>query len=54
MTPLIVSVAPPEELEQETLRLNGRYLDEVVERFVLCPWAASSRRDGQVAECVFG
>jgi hypothetical protein len=28
-------------------------LVEVVERFVLCPWAASSRRDGQVIECVF-
>ncbi len=44
---------PANEIERETLRLNRRYLVEVVERFVLCPWAASSRRDGQVAECVF-
>ena len=42
-----------EELEHETLRLNRRYLEEVVERFVLCPWARSARHDGHVAECVF-
>lgn len=39
-------------IERETLRLNRRYLSEVVERFVLCPWAASSRRDGHVGERV--
>lgn len=46
-------MTPFEEIERETLRLNRRYLTEVVERFTLCPWAASSRRDGHVAECVF-
>jgi hypothetical protein len=46
-------VTPPEEIERETLRLNRRYLEEVVERFVLCPWARSARHDGHVAECVF-
>jgi hypothetical protein len=46
-------VNPTDELERETLRLNRRYLREVVERFALCPWAERSRRDGNVAECVF-
>jgi len=46
-------VTPTDELEHETLRLNRRYLVEVVERFVLCPWARSARLDGHVAECVF-
>ena len=47
------SVTPPDEIELETLRLNRRYLEEVVERFVLCPWARSARNEGRVAECVF-
>jgi len=42
-----------DEIEDETLRLNRRYLEEVVERFVLCPWARSARQEGHVAECVF-
>jgi hypothetical protein len=46
-------VHPFDELEQETLRINRRYMVEVVERFVLCPWALRSREDGHVAECVF-
>jgi hypothetical protein len=46
-------VSRAEDIERETLRLNRRYLREVVERFALCPWAERSRRDGQVAECVF-
>jgi len=46
-------VTPTDEIEAETLRLNRRYLEEVVERFVLCPWARSARHDGHVAECVF-
>jgi len=46
-------VSLSEEIERETLRLNRRYLVEVVERFLLCPWAARSRLDGQVKECVF-
>jgi hypothetical protein len=41
------------ELEREVLRLNRRYLDEVVEAFALCPWALRSRLDGQVEERVF-
>jgi len=45
-------VTPSDVIERETLRLNRRYLSEVVERFVLCPWAASSRRDRHVDECV--
>jgi hypothetical protein len=41
------------EFEREVLRLNRRYLDEVVEAFALCPWALRSRLDGQVSESVF-
>jgi hypothetical protein len=41
------------ELEREVLRLNRRYLDEVVEAFALCPWALRARLDGQVLERVF-
>jgi len=47
------ALAPPDEIERETLRLNQRYLVEVVERFALCPWAERSRREGHVTECVF-
>jgi hypothetical protein len=46
-------VEPVDEIQRETLRVNRRYLVEVVERFALCPWALSSRRNGQVEECVF-
>ena len=42
-----------DEIDNETLRINRRYMVEVVERFVLCPWATRSRLDGHVAECVF-
>jgi len=45
-------VTLPDTIEEETLRLNRRYLAEVVERFVLCPWARSARNEGHVAECV--
>lgn len=41
------------ELEREVLRLNRRYLDEVVEAFALCPWALRARLDGHVTERVF-
>jgi hypothetical protein len=40
------------EFEREVLRLNRRYLDEVVEAFALCPWALRARLDGQVRERV--
>ena len=42
-----------ERLEHETLRLNRRYVVEVVERFGLCPWADRARREGHVTEVVF-
>ena len=48
-----VSATHDTELEQEVLRLNRRYLDEVVEAFALCPWALRARLDGQVLERVF-
>lgn len=35
-------------LEHEVERIYERYAIEVVERFGLCPWAASARRSGQV------
>jgi hypothetical protein len=41
------------EVELEVLRVNGRYLAEVVERFGLCPWAERARREGQVESRVF-
>jgi hypothetical protein len=37
---------------EQTLRLNERYLVEVVERFGLCPWAKSTRIDGQLVRRV--
>jgi hypothetical protein len=33
----------------EVLRILGRYLIEVVERYELCPWARSARLGGEVA-----
>ena len=49
---------PPEmsvadELEREALRLNRRYVVEVVENYSLCPWAERARREGRVTERVF-
>jgi hypothetical protein len=41
------------DLERETLRLNLRYVVEIVERFGLCPWADRARREGRVTEAVF-
>jgi len=43
---------PDPELEAEVLRVNRRYLTEVVEHFGLCPWALRSRLDGAVMERV--
>jgi hypothetical protein len=40
-------------LEIETLRLNRRYVVEIVEHFGLCPWADRARREGHVTEVVF-
>jgi hypothetical protein len=39
--------------EVETLRLNRRYVVEIVEQFGLCPWADRARREGHVTEVVF-
>ena len=36
----------------ETLRLNARYVEEVVIGWGLCPWAAQAWRDGAVARRV--
>jgi hypothetical protein len=46
-------VTPAIAIERETLRLNRRYLAEVVERYSLCPWALRSRSEGHVGEYVF-
>ncbi len=43
----------PRSLEDEALRLNARYLEEVVIGWNLCPWAARAWREGQVARRVF-
>lgn len=40
-------------LERETLRLNRRYVTEIVERFGLCPWAERAQREGRIAARVF-
>jgi hypothetical protein len=41
-----------QEFVEEALRLNARYLDEVVERFDFCPYARGARAAGQVARTV--
>jgi len=38
-----------DELRREALRLCDRYVQEVVVRFGLCPWAAPALRGGRVA-----
>jgi hypothetical protein len=43
----------PATLEDEALRLNARYVEEVVIGWDLCPWAARAWRDGEVARRVF-
>jgi hypothetical protein len=37
----------------EALRVNARYVEEVVIGWVLCPWAARAWNDGQVTRRVF-
>ena len=41
------------ELETEAIRLNRRYVMEIVDAFGLCPWADRARREGHVTEVVF-
>jgi hypothetical protein len=43
----------PTTLEAEALRLNARYVEEVVVGWDLCPWAARAWRDGEVERVVF-
>jgi hypothetical protein len=45
-------VTAPSPLVAETLRLNARYLEEVVIGWGLCPWAAQAWREGAVARRV--
>jgi hypothetical protein len=40
-------------LAAEALRLNARYVEEVVIGWGLCPWAARAWSDGQVTQRVF-
>jgi hypothetical protein len=40
-------------LVDEALRLNARYVEEVVIGWDLCPWAARAWTDGQVVQRVF-
>jgi hypothetical protein len=47
-----VSPTSSDELVAEALRLNARYLDEVVERFDFCPYARGARDAGQVERTV--
>lgn len=42
----------PAPLVAEALRLHARYMDEFVESYDLCPWAAHARRAGRVLERV--
>jgi len=45
-------VRPESPLVVETLRLNARYVEEVVIGWGLCPWAAQAWREGAVARRV--
>jgi hypothetical protein len=41
-----------ERLRREAVRVYERYATEVVEAFLLCPWARRARQDGRVRTCV--
>jgi len=45
-------VSEDARLVEEALRLNARYVEEVVVGWGLCPWAAQAWRDGAVARQV--
>jgi hypothetical protein len=45
-------VSPASALVAETLRVNARYVEEVVIGWGLCPWAAQAWREGAVARRV--
>ncbi len=44
--------APPDGWTREALRLNARYVEEIVVAWGLCPWAAQAWRAGAVARRV--
>ncbi len=44
--------ASPDDWRREALRLNARYLEEIVVGWGLCPWAAQAWRAGAVARRV--
>jgi hypothetical protein len=50
---VIPDAAAPTALVAEALRVNARYVEEVVIGWGLCPWAARAWSDGQVAQRVF-
>jgi hypothetical protein len=45
--------ADEDRLVSEALRVNARYVEEVVIGWGLCPWAARAWNDGQVTQRVF-
>ena len=47
------AAAAPAALVLEALRVNARYVEEVVIGWGLCPWAARAWNDGQVTQRVF-
>ena len=47
------AAAAPAALVAEALRVNARYVEEVVIGWGLCPWAARAWNDGQVTQRVF-
>jgi len=47
-----VSAGGDADWEREALRLNQRYLDEVVLAFGLCPWAEPALQGGRVGRAV--
>jgi hypothetical protein len=48
-----VNAAGEDRLVSEALRVNARYVEEVVIGWGLCPWAARAWNDGQVTQRVF-
>jgi len=46
-------VTVEDRVAAEALRLNARYVEEVVIGWDLCPWAARAWRDGEVERRVF-
>lgn len=51
--PASSALADERRLREQALRLNARYVEEVVIGWNLCPWAARAWRNGEVARRVF-